>query len=535
MKSSVGEIIQFGETFGVIICEVGEKYLVAKITSNEDQINPDTQIVLSDSENISGLLPASRKSLHVDLSQLFTVTTSELKNTFGSIGKEELERILKLWAKILAKTYYENIHKKEETSLSRKKKKIPYAGRVFDYREIYNLIDASLEFWLTEGRYVEEFEKRLSEFLGIRYCILTNSGSSANLLAFSALTSPKLGKRRIKRGDEVITLAASFPTTIAPIIQYGAVPVFIDISLPTYNIDCNLLEKAITKKTKAIFIAHTLGNPFDVKSVLEICQKYDLWLIEDNCDALGAQYFFNGKWQFTGTFGHLSTLSFYPAHHITTGEGGAVCTNDPELAKIVLSLRDWGRDCWCRPGRDNSCGKRFSWQMGELPFGYDHKYIYSHFGYNLKMTDLQAAIGVAQMEKISYFTEKRRKNLDFLRENLEELSHIFILPEPTPNSKPSWFGFILTLRDGTKFDRNKVVRYLEENGIQTRMLFAGNLIKQPCFDEMRKKQKGYKVIGALENTDKVMRDSFWIGVYPGLEEEDLNYMIQKIKEAVNCK
>lgn len=410
--------------------------------------------------------------------------------------------------------------------------KINYAGRVYDEKEIINLVDSALDFWLTAGKYAQEFERKLARFLGVRYCLLVNSGSSANLLAFMSLTSPKLGERQIKRGDEVITVAAGFPTTIAPIIQYGAIPVFVDISLPTYNIDVSKLESALSNKTKAIFLAHTLGNPFDLETVKEFCEKHNLWLIEDNCDALGSKYLYKGKWIYTGTIGDIGTLSFYPAHHITTGEGGAVVTNNPELKKILLSMRDWGRDCWCPSGKDNTCGRRFKWQLGELPFGYDHKYIYSHFGYNLKATDMQAAIGVAQLEKLPSFIEARKKNWKLLRDGLSDLSDKFILPEPTKNSDPSWFGFTLTVREEANFSRDEIIRYLEEKGIQTRMLFAGNILKHPAFDEMRKKGEGFRVVGELKNTDKVMKDTFWIGVYPGITEEQIEYIVSTIKEFV---
>ncbi len=404
--------------------------------------------------------------------------------------------------------------------------KISYAGRVFDEKEIENLIDASLDFWLTAGRYAEKFEKELSNFLGIEYSSLVNSGSSANLLAFLALTSPKLADRRIKEGDEVITVAAGFPTTIAPIIQYGAVPVFVDVALPSYNIDCSQLENALSAKTKAVMIAHTLGNPFDLKKVAEFCKKNNLWLIEDNCDSLGSRY--QGK--YTGTFGDLGTSSFYPPHHMTMGEGGAVYTNDQELNKIVNSLRDWGRDCWCPSGKDNTCSRRFKWQLGELPKGYDHKYTYSHFGYNLKATDLQAAIGCAQLEKLPSFIEARRKNWQKLRAGLDDLKNVFILPEATENSDPSWFGFLLTVRKESGFTREDTIDYLESKGIQTRMLFAGNMIKHPCFDEMRSTGKGFRIVGGLKNTDLIMNQTFWVGVYPGMTDGMLDYMVKVMKE-----
>lgn len=406
--------------------------------------------------------------------------------------------------------------------------RIPYAGRVFDESEIANLIDASLDFWLTAGRYAQRFEKELATYLGTAHCSLVNSGSSANLLAFMALTSPKLGERRIYRGDEVITVAAGFPTTVAPIIQYGAVPVFVDVELPSANIDCNQLETALSSRTKAVMLAHTLGNPFDLQRVKAFCDRHDLWLIEDNCDALGSRYLIDGQWRQTGTIGHLGTSSFYPPHHMTMGEGGAVYTSDPLLSRLVESFRDWGRDCWCHSGKDDTCGMRFDRQFGELPVGYDHKYVYSHFGYNLKATDLQAAIGCAQLEKLPSFVEARRRNWHQLRESLRGLEESLILPEPTTNSDPSWFGFLMTVRDGARFTRDQVVEYLEKNGIQTRMLFAGNLIKHPCFDEMRNSGTGYRSVGHLRNTDKIMKNSFWVGVYPGMTGDVLEYMADLI-------
>lgn len=423
------------------------------------------------------------------------------------------------------KQYYEEKFKNEKEFIPGKTK-INYAGRVFDEKEIINLVDSALEFWLTAGRYTKEFEKKLANFIGTKYCALTNSGSSANLLAVSALTSYKLGDRRVNPGDEIITVAAAFPTTIAPIIQNRAVPVFVDIELETYNIDTSKLEDALLEKTKAVFLAHTLGNPFNVKKVKDFCEENNLWLIEDNCDALGSKY--NEK--YTGTFGDIATCSFYPAHHITMGEGGALLTNNQELYRIIKSFRDWGRDCWCEPGCDNTCGKRFGWQLGQLPYGYDHKYIYSHLGYNLKATDMQAAIGMAQLDKLPNFIEARKRNHKILYEGLKEVEDKIVLPKAQENSEPSWFGFLITLRDSLEVKRDDVTRKLEEHKIQTRLLFAGNMIKHPAFDEMRKNQKGYRVIGNLANTDKVMNDSFWIGVYPGMNEDKLKFMIDILKE-----
>ncbi len=393
-----------------------------------------------------------------------------------------------------------------------------------------NLIDSSLEFWLTAGRYTEMFEKKLAEYLNVRHCSLVNSGSSANLNAFMALTSPLLGDRRVKRGDEVITVAAGFPTTVAPVIQYGAVPVFVDITIPQYNIDTSKLEDAVSDKTKAVMIAHTLGNPFDLAAVKAFCDKYDLWLIEDNCDALGSRYVINGEERFTGTIGDIGTSSFYPPHHMTMGEGGAVYTNNTLLNKIIRSFRDWGRDCVCPSGKDDLCGHRFDRQYGELPLGYDHKYVYSHFGYNLKATDMQAAIGCAQLEKFPSFVEKRKHNFNRLKAALSETEDRLVLPEACENSDPSWFGFLMTCKEGV--DRNKAVQYIESKGVQTRMLFAGNLIKHPCFDEMRVSGRGYRVAGDLSVTDKVMTDTFWVGVYPGMTDEMIDYMAKIIKEAI---
>lgn len=409
--------------------------------------------------------------------------------------------------------------------------RISYASRVYDSAEMVNLVDSALEFWLTAGRYVDEFEKKFSEYLNVKFCSVVNSGSSANLIAFMTLTSPLLAERRIKRGDEVITVAAGFPTTVSPIVQYGAVPVFVDVTIPQYNIDVTKLEKAYSEKTKAVMIAHTLGNPFDLKIVKDFCDKHNLWLVEDNCDALGSTYTIDGKEKFTGTIGDIGTSSFYPAHHMTMGEGGAVYTNSALLNKIIRSFRDWGRDCACPSGKDNLCGHRFDRQYGELPLGYDHKYVYSHFGYNLKVTDMQAAIGCAQLEKLPKFTERRRQNFDRLLSGLKDLEDKFILPEPCQNSKPSWFGFLLTCREG--IDRKKIVSYIEGHNVQTRMLFAGNLVKHPCFDEIRNDESRYRVIDDLKNTDKIMRDTFWLGVYPGMTDEKIDYMIKIIYEAVS--
>jgi len=459
----------------------------------------------------------------LNLNKKYILSKNIILKEITSVKKEFLEKILRELAIDAAVNHYEIKHKKDKPF--HQGDNISYGGRIFDEKEIVNLIDSSLDFWLTAGRYAEKFEHEFAEFLGVKHCSLTNSGSSANLLAFMALTSKELGPRRINKGDEVITVAAGFPTTVTPIIQYGAVPVFADISLPSYNIDTGKLEKAISEKTKAVFLAHTMGNPFDLQKVKAFCDRNNLWLIEDNCDSLGSKYLYKGEWKYTGTIGHLGTSSFYPPHHMTMGEGGAVYTQDTQLKRLVESFRDWGRDCWCMSGHDNTCKNRFSQQFGELPFGYDHKYVFSHFGYNLKITDLQASIGCAQLKKLPDFIQARKKNWRLLREGLNDLSDKFILPEITENSDPSWFGFLLTVKEDAGFTRDEIVKYLETNKIQTRMLFAGNLIKHPCFDEMRKSGKGYRIVDNLSNTDKIMKDTFWIGVYPGMSSDMLEYII----------
>jgi len=436
-------------------------------------------------------------------------------------------KIKALHDEILQKTaeYYRLTHEEEMSKeFIPGSSRIDYAGRVFDEKELCNLVDASLEFWLTYGRYSTEFEKKLAEFLQIRFALLVNSGSSANLLAFATLTSPLLKERRIRRGDEVITVAAGFPTTIAPVIQFGAVPVFVDVDAATANIDCSQLESAYSQKVKAVMIAHTLGNPFNIREIKSFCARHGLWLVEDNCDALGSTY--DGK--FTGTWGDIGTSSFYPPHHLTMGEGGAVYMNDPLLHKIALSLRDWGRECWCGSGRDNTCGCRFSKQFGKLPRGYDHKYVYSHFGYNLKVTDMQAAVGCAQLEKFPLFAQKRRENFRYLYDELKDLEE-FRLFEKYPESDPCWFGFLLTLTEKAKFTRNELTQYLESRNIQTRNLFSGNILKHPCFETLEE-GRDYRVSGELKNTDRIMNDAFWIGLYPGMSKAKLDYMILSIRE-----
>ena len=409
--------------------------------------------------------------------------------------------------------------------------RITYAARVFDEKEMCRLVDSALDFWLTTGRFADEFEKEFADWLGVRYAHLVNSGSSANLIAFSALTAPELGERQIKKGDEIITVACGFPTTVTPALQYGAVPVFVDVTVPQYNIDVSQLEGALSPKTKAVMVAHTLGNPFDLAAVKAFCDKHHLWLVEDNCDALGTQYTIDGQTRFTGTWGDIGTSSFYPPHHMTMGEGGCVYTNNPLLHRLILSYRDWGRDCICPSGHDNFCGHRFDGQYGELPRGYDHKYVYSHFGYNLKVTDMQAAIGCEQLKKFPKFIERRRHNWQRLRDALEPLSDKLILPEPAPRSQPSWFGFLISVRPESGLDRNDITRFVEEHNVQTRLLFSGNLIRHPCFDQIRGTD-AYRVVGELANTDFVMNNTFWVGVYPGMSDEMIDYMAAVIKRAV---
>lgn len=431
----------------------------------------------------------------------------------------------------LVSEYYHQF--KEESRTFKPGDRINYGGRVFDENEMLSLTDAMLDFWLTTGRFTSRFEASFAEYIGARYVHTVNSGSSANLLAFMALTAPELGERQIKPGDEVITVACAFPTTVAPAIQYGAVPVLLDVTLPQYNIDVSRLEDAYSKKTKAVMIAHTLGNPFDIASAKDFCDKHDLWLIEDNCDALGSVYTIGNETKFTGTWGDIGTSSFYPPHHMTMGEGGCVYTDNPLLSRLLLSYRDWGRDCVCTSGQDNRCGRRFDGQYGELPQGYDHKYVYSHLGYNLKATDLQAAIGCEQLKKLVGFTEARRWNWQRLYDKLICVEDKLILPEPAENSNPSWFGFLVSVRSESGITRNQVIRYLEEHNIQTRLLFSGNLIRHPAFDLMRGTDK-YRVVGSLETTDFIMNHSFWIGVYPGMTDDMLDYMAKCIIEAVQC-
>lgn len=435
--------------------------------------------------------------------------------------------------KALVADYYKDYKKLAESKANFKPgDRVSYASRVYDEKEMMSLTDAMLDFWLTTGRFSDEFEKNFAQWIGVKFAHLVNSGSSANLIAFSVLTAPELGDRQIKRGDEVITVACGFPTTITPILQYGAVPVFVDVTVPQYNIDVTQLESALSDKTKAVMIAHTLGNPFDLKTVKAFCDKYNLWLVEDNCDALGTKYTVDGETRFTGTWGDIGTSSFYPPHHMTMGEGGAVYTNNPLLNRLILSYRDWGRDCICVSGQDNLCGHRWDGQFGLLPKGYDHKYTYSHFGYNLKVTDLQAAVGVEQLKKFPYFIEKRKHNWARLHEALEDLQDKIILPVPAENSDPSWFGFLISVKPETGLDRNEVTKYIESKNVQTRLLFSGNIVKQPCFNEIRDTES-YRVVGNLEVSDFVVNNTFWVGVYPGMTDNMVDYMAQVIHEAVN--
>ena len=481
------------------------------------------------------------KNSNADITDIIDQINNIDKHRFT---EENYEIILRDLTKVSARLYFrsQQMFSKQKTQTS-KTKYIPASGKIIDEKDLDNMIDSSLDMWLTAGRFNDEFEKKLSEFLNVKYALTVNSGSSANLIALTALTSPRLNEKRLKRGDEVITVAAGFPTTVAPIIQNGLIPVFIDIQLGTYNIDPSQIEESITPRTKAIFIAHTLGNPFDVEKVLKIADKYNLWLIEDNCDALGS----NVGGRYTGTFGHISTLSFYPAHHITMGEGGVVITNDPELYSIALSLRDWGRDCWCKPGKDDTCKNRFNRQFGNLPAGYDHKYVYSHLGYNLKITDWQASIGVSQLDKLPAFIEKRKENFGIMLKGLKKIKGIenyLILPEHLPDSEPSWFGFPLTVKQNKAFDKIDLVKFLESSNIGTRHLFAGNILRQPAFlnneIDLRIRNSGmlkstnlsesdYEM---LPNTDIVMKSTFWIGVRPGISKDDISFILKKIEKFI---
>ncbi len=532
---SVGDIIlikfdnrEKPDITGVVIDDLknSEDLLVSYLFSEDSNIEGNFKEWVFNSD----LTEDTLKNPHVIFLDHITTVKSSFCRKIAELTRSKLDKVLRTFAHYNGDIYFKNIIQQE-------KNYIPASGKVLDQNELFNMLDASYDMWLTAGKFEEAFSDKLAQILGINHILTTNSGSSANLLAITALTSYKLGDKRLKGGDEVITVAACFPTTVAPIIQNNLVPVFVDVEIGTYNIDVDQIEKAISNKTKAIFLAHTLGNPFNVEEILKIAKKYDLWLIEDNCDALFSKY----SDDYTGKFGHISTFSFYPAHHITMGEGGAVATNDEELYKILLSYRDWGRDCWCLPGCDNTCGMRFKKQLGKLPNGYDHKYIYSHIGYNLKITDWQAAIGLAQLEKLPDFVEKRKFNFNYLRAKLKEFKAYFILPEPTENSEPAWFGFPITVIDNDKFDQIKLVKYLEENKIGTRKLFAGNILRQPAFINSKIKMRigdsslkysdelTEKDLNNLQRTDDIMNKTFWIGVWPGITKTDMDYIVDKIK------
>jgi CDP-6-deoxy-D-xylo-4-hexulose-3-dehydrase len=505
---SIGSVVKLKDEFYLVIENDGENVLLVELSENNN---------ISEIEQIN----FEKKKFSLNISRKKYMNKINLIH-LGNIDAKELENVMRQDILYKVNNFYQLFHTKNDQFVPGSTQ-VSYGGRVYDQKEMMNLVDSSLDFWLTAGRFSKQFEKEFAEYIGVRYALLTNSGSSANLLAFSTLTSPKLGDRRILPGDEVITVAAGFPTTVTPIVQNRAIPVFVDVDLGTYNILAEKIEEAITPKTKAIMIAHTMGNPFHLERVMQISKKYNLWVIEDNCDALGSRY--NG--QLTGTFGDIATSSFYPPHHMTMGEGGAVYTNNAQLKMIIESFRDWGRDCWCPSGCDNTCKKRFGWELGSLPYGYDHKYTYSHIGYNLRVTDMQAAIGLEQLKKVPSFIESRINNFNKLHDGLKDLEDYFILPHATANSQPSWFGFILTLRDDLRFSKNDIVNYLEENKIQTRMLFAGNLTRQPSFQDVE-----YRIHGELKNTDKIMNDTFLIGVYPGLTDQMIDYMIAKIKEFI---
>lgn len=513
-----GNIVRIKET---------ESYGVVASVINESMIEiyslvPNVSRTYEEKYNIEINLSVLGQVAYLDVRNKDVMKPASLV-TIGELDKFLFEKIIRLEILSKVENYYDLFHANRNGVFDPTQSTISYGGRVYDEREMRSLVDSSLDFWLTAGRYNKQFEQEYAEFLGVRYALLTNSGSSANLLAFSALTSPKLKDRQIKPGDEVITVAAGFPTTVTPIVQNGAVPVFVDVDLGTYNILVDRIEATITPKTKAIMIAHTMGNPFELDKVMEIAEKHNLWVVEDNCDALGST--FNGK--LTGTHGHIGTSSFYPPHHMTMGEGGAVYTNNALLKSIVESFRDWGRDCWCPSGCDNTCNKRFGWELGSLPYGYDHKYTYSHIGYNLRVTEMQAAIGVEQLKKVPMFTQARKNNFNRLHDGLKDLEEYFILPRATRNSDPSWFGFILTVRDGVKFTKSEIVTHLENHRIQTRMLFAGNLTRQPAFQHVN-----YRVSGDLTNTDKILHDTFLVGVYPGMTDEKIDYMVNTIRAFV---
>ena len=482
-------------------------------------------LVASDFSEFSEDVEALSGTSAVDLFTTCRLDSDVLDAPLGTLTSETMERVLRDMTKLNVEAHYRHVHKpRQNQPFVPGESRVPYAGRVYDEQELLNLTDSALDFWLTAGPYHEKFQRAFAEIIGVKYCAVVNSGSSANLCAFMALTSPKLNERRVQPGDEVITVAAGFPTTVNPIIQYGAVPVFVDVDARTANIDVAQLKAALSPRTRVVMLAHTLGNPFDIAAVKAFCDKHELWLVEDNCDALGSTY----QGQPTGSFGDIATSSFYPPHHLTMGEGGAVYTSNSRLKVTMESFRDWGRDCYCDSGKDNTCKKRFGWELGTLPKGYDHKYIYSHFGYNLKATDMQAAIGLAQLDKLEGFTARRRANWSRLRESLAGLQDRLALPEATEGSEPSWFGFLMRVRKGSGVGRDEIVGKLEAAGIQTRMLFAGNYLRHPAFDEMRESGKGHRVVGPLTATDDIMQNAFWVGVYPGMTDAMLDYMSEQI-------
>jgi CDP-6-deoxy-D-xylo-4-hexulose-3-dehydrase len=466
-----------------------------------------------------------QKSYYVMLDRMLLIRENSILSKIGRVNTPKIDEVLRQIAHDIAERHYETVHK-ENQRFVRGKTYIRYSGTVYDAEDLKTLMDSTLDFRLAASRFANQFEEEFAKFLSIKYCILTNSGSSANLLAVSALTAPELKERGLKPGDEVITTACAFPTTVNPIIQNNAIPVFVDVDLGTYNVQPDIVEDAITDKTKAVFLAHTLGNPFDLDRITKICREHGLWLIEDNCDALGSRY----RSKYTGAFGDIATSSFYPPHHITMGEGGALVTSDPHLNRLTRSFRDWGRDCWCEPGHDNTCGKRFEWQLGTLPYGYDHKYVYSHIGYNLKVTDMQAAVGVSQLKKLPRFIEARKVNWRLLHDGLKKYEKYFILPRPTEHSDPSWFGFPLTIRDAAPFSRNEIVNHLERNCVATRLLFSGNIIRHPGFQDVK-----YRVCGELKNTDIVTERTFWIGVYPGLTSEMIDFVLDQFGTFINTR
>ena len=534
-KNRIGEIVLIDFPFTnlqgskvrpaliVGISDIQADLLVSFVTSEvENYIWSEYAVAFEQSNLQEGFI--KQKSV-IRCDKLITISHERIaRNKVAVLKTPKISEVLRKIARISVEGIHNKTHK--ASAFHPGKSRVNYAGRVFDENEICNAVEASLDFWLTEGRFSEAFAEKISEYLDLEHVLLTNSGSSANLLAFSALTSEKLGEKRLKPGDEVIAVAAGFPATVTPIIQCGLIPVFVDVDIPTYNIDVDMLQKAITNKTKCIFLAHTLGNPFNLDAIMQLVEKHDLWLIEDNCDAFGSEY----RGQKTGTFGHLSTISFYPAHHITTGEGGAICTNDPNLAQIVRAFRDWGRDCYCAGGENNTCGKRFSQQFGGLPYGFDHKYVYSEIGYNLKMTDIQAAIGSAQMDKLPHFGKRRKENFQAWFDIFSEYPDLFILPEATKDSDPSWFAFIVTLKRDIAFSRDEIVGYFNDHLIETRNLFAGNMTKQPAFVD-----KNWRVSGHLNNTDYIMENTFFLGTYPGLTAEMFQYSKEVLKKFVESK